>query len=148
MVNPLSIPIFRHKHCWMLRSTPDTPSHVQSQIEHVNENEPLNKPKRFRCKNCQNPVAFEVDVIQIGDIPSDTAQVNPHGFIHEVITVKHVQNTLLYGNPVPADSWFPGFCWRYLLCKECMEFLGWSYNRPNELSMTFAGLSKDSISFS
>ena len=130
----------------MLRTTPNTPTEVLSQVSQVEQrNEPLHKPKRFRCKNCETPVAFEVDVIQIEDIPSDTAQVNPHGFIHEVITVRHVQNTLLYGNPVPADSWFPGFCWKYLLCKECMEFLGWSYSRPNELTMVFAGLSKENI---
>lgn len=90
-------------------------------------------------------MAFEVDVIQIGDIPSDTAQVNPHGFIHEVITVRHVQNIFITGEFEPADSWFPGFYWRYLICGECTEFLGWSYHRPTEQMMTFAGLSKGQI---
>ena len=66
---------------------------------------------------------------------------------HEVITVSRVQNTLQYGDSVPADTWFPGFCWKYLLCRECMEFLGWSYHRPNEQWMTFAGLSRQAIHF-
>jgi len=130
---------------WMLRTTPETPPHI---VTLVDPNElPVKKPRRFKCANCKNPVAFEVDIIQIGDVPSDTAQVNPHGFIHEVITVHSVQNTFVEGRPVPADSWFPGFCWRYLICSECMEFLGWSYHRPNEFTMSFAGLSKQTIIF-
>ena len=127
----------------MLRVTPETPPDVVALIG--SSNLPIKEPRRFKCAHCQNPVAFEVDVIQIGDIPSDTAQVNPHGFIHEVITVQSVQNTLVEGPPVPADSWFPGFCWRYLICAQCMEFLGWSYHRPNEFSMSFAGFSKQNI---
>ena len=127
----------------MLRITPDTPPNVLDEVDH--NSLPIEEPKRFKCIHCQTPVAFEVDVIRIGDIPSDTAQVNPHGYIHEVITVSAVQNTLVEGPPIPADSWFPGFCWKYLICSSCLEFLGWSYHRPSELSMTFAGLSKDNI---
>jgi hypothetical protein len=128
---------------WMLRVTPETPSDIINAIEASDL--PVTEPRRFRCINCKTPVAFEVDIIQIGDIPSDTAQVNPHGFIHEVITVRSVQNTLVEGPPIPADSWFPGFCWRYLICSQCMEFLGWSYHRPNEFSMSFAGFSKQTV---
>ena len=131
---------------WMLRVTTDTPPDIAAEIDQ--KDQPAKEPRRFKCAACQNPVAFEVDVIPIGDIPSDTAQVNPHGFIHEVITVSAVQNTLVEGPPVPADSWFPGFCWRYLLCGQCLEFLGWSYQRPNEYSMTFAGFSKATITLS
>ena len=127
----------------MLRVTPNTPPEVRMGIDPSDIT--LKEPRRFKCANCKSPVAYEVDIIQIGDIPSDTAQVNPHGFIHEVITVRSVQNTLVEGPPVPADSWFPGFCWRYLICSQCMEFLGWSYHRPNEFSMSFAGFSKQTI---
>ena len=129
--------------CWMLRVTPATPQEIAAVVQ--KQSESIQQPKRFKCRQCKTPVGFEVDVIQIGDVPADTAQVNPHGFIHEVITIRTVQNTLTDGIPVPADSWFPGFCWKYLLCANCMEFLGWSYHRPNELSMTFAGLSKGCI---
>ena len=45
----------------------------------------------------------------------------------------------------PLSSWFPGFCWRYLICSQCMEFLGWSYHRPNEYTMSFAGFSKANV---
>lgn len=134
-------------HCyptlWMLRVTPDTPSDIAADIEQ--QDVPTKEPRRFKCAACHTPVAFEADVIPIGDIPSDTAQVNPHGFIHEVITVRAVQNTLVEGPSIPADSWFPGFCWRYLICGHCMEFLGWSYHRPNEFAMSFAGFSKGNI---
>ena len=92
---------------WMLRVTPDTPPEFHEGIDPSSTH--LKEPRLFKCANCMSPVAFEVDIIQIGDIPSDTAQVNPHGFIHEVITVRSVQNTLLEVTPVPADSWFPGF---------------------------------------
>lgn len=128
---------------WMLRKTPNTPNEVCDDEVHLTREE--NKPLRYRCRHCNTPIAFLQDEIPVDALGSHSIQVNPNGFVHEVITVRTTQNTISIGKPVPADSWFPGFCWRYLVCSECTEFVGWSYSRPLERIMIFAGLSRASI---
>ena len=127
---------------WMLRVTEDTPVDIQEQQR---PNEPIQPPKRYRCKQCQTPIAFISDEIPISDMGAQSVQVNPNGFVHEVITVRTTQNTRALGNSVPADSWFPGFYWRFLVCGNCTDFVGWAYSRPNEWEMAFAGLSRAAI---
>lgn len=36
------------------------------------------------------------------------AYVNPHGFVHETITVSRATGLALDGNPSTVHSWFPG----------------------------------------
>ena len=132
-------PIFR-----LLKRTPASPD-VSGQLEVQFDEEKHKEAPRFYCKACNQWVAFVSDTLQVGDIPTLTLQINPHGFVHEVITLKYVVHCLIAGPPVPADSWFPGYEWRFLLCQQCQAHLGWSYHRPREISMTFAGLRKASI---
>ncbi len=97
-------------------------------------------PAMYRCKACNNPVAVVGDEIKIGEIPTLTAQVNPHGFVHEVLTLNKARNVILHGHPTPADSWFPGYQWRYCICASCHTHLGWSYHKPMTLEVSFVGL--------
>lgn len=126
----------------LLKKTPESPKTDQS--EEI-EDSPKRKPRRFFCKKCKQWVAFVSDAIQVDDIPTLTLQINPHGFVHEVITVKYVVHCLIAGPPVPADSWFPGYEWRFLICQQCQAHLGWSYHAPNETTMSFAGLRRATI---
>ena len=128
-------------HLWLLKGRdPDDPAEAEN-----SEQETAKDPSRFLCANCKEFIGFPSDVLTVGDIPVLSAQVNPHGFVHEVITIKYVVNTFVVGDPVPADSWFPGYLWRYLLCRRCHSHLGWSYHRPNGVQMIFAGLRKASV---
>jgi len=103
------------------------------------------KKKYYRCRQCRVVIARTSDEIQVGDIPTLTAQVNPHGFVHEVLTVSKAINYILEGDPIPADSWFPGFYWRICFCIDCLAHLGWSYHRPSEEVATFFGLRRSAI---
>ena len=122
-----------------------TSSNTNGQEEIQEDNKEQKEPRRFFCKNCKQWIAFVSDTIQVNDIPTLTLQINPHGFVHEVITVKYVVNSLIAGPPVPADTWFPGYEWRFLICQQCQSHLGWSYHQPQETAMSFAGLRKASI---
>lgn len=53
--------------------------------------------------------------------------VNPGGYVHEVLTVRRAPGALAAGDPVRADSWFPGTTWRFALCGGCTDFVGWFY---------------------
>jgi cereblon len=37
------------------------------------------------------------------------AYVNPHGCVHETITVSNATGLALIGNPSKVHSWFPGY---------------------------------------
>jgi hypothetical protein len=37
------------------------------------------------------------------------AYVNPHGFVHETITVSNATGLALTGSPSTVHSWFPGY---------------------------------------
>jgi hypothetical protein len=121
-------------------STPPSKSEHPKSEEELREEE-----RRFYCRKCEIHIANHSDIIQVGDIPVLSAQINPHGYVHEVITVHTIQNFSLFGPPEPADSWFPGYFWRYLICKGCIAHLGWSYHNTNQIEMVFAGLRIESI---
>lgn len=36
------------------------------------------------------------------------AYVNPHGFVHEIMTLFKANGLAVIGNPVKEYSWFPG----------------------------------------
>jgi len=130
----------------MLRGNPNAP-YNQEDDQSKQSDKVVHPPLRYRCRHCQTPIAFISDEIPVDELGAHSIQINPNGFVHEVITVRCTQHTLSLGTPVPADSWFPGFCWRYLICEHCTEFLGWSYSRPMELVMAFAGLSRAAVTF-
>jgi hypothetical protein len=109
------------------------------------DQEEKDSPAKFLCSGCNTFIAFMSDTIKVDDIPTLSAQINPYGFVHEVITVCYVTNVFLHGSPEPADSWFPGYFWRYIICVNCNNHIGWSYHRAFEDKMTFAGLRKSSI---
>ena len=72
-------------------------------------------------------------------------QVNPHGYLHQVLTVREAFNINLYGQREPADSWFPGYLWRFCICMHCGAHVGWSYHLPKESQYDFVGLRRDAI---
>ena len=99
----------------------------------------------YRCRACKNPVAECGDEISVGDIPIETMQINPHGYVHEIFTVRSAFGVMIMGDPVPADSWFPGYMWRYCLCVQCNAHLGWSYQPVHINAIVFFGLRNAAI---
>ena len=112
-----------------------------------NESNPSETPieKKYRCRSCSTPIAVVGDEVSVGDIPVETMQINPHGYIHEIFTILSVFNTLIVGDPVPADSWFPGYMWRFCLCAQCHHHLGWSYQPFDQNTIVFFGLRRGSV---
>lgn len=43
------------------------------------------------------------------------AYVNPHGFVHEVMTLLKANDLAIGGPPVKEYSWFPGYSF-HLIC--------------------------------
>lgn len=103
------------------------------------------KKKYYRCTKCLNPVALQGTECTIGEQSPTSLQINPHGYLHQVLTVKDAFNIFLYGSPTPADSWFPGYLWRLCICVQCGSHVGWSYHRVDTAKHSFVGLRRDTI---
>lgn len=58
------------------------------------------------CK--QYVIARRSDMLVMSSDGPLGAYVNPHGFVHEVMTLLAADNLILVGRPVKQYSWFPG----------------------------------------
>ena len=81
------------------------------------------------CQNCEQDLCLQSDVFTV---PGTCGQVgnyiNPHGHVHQTVTVRALQTTRTraFGPPVEADSWFEGYAWTILTCV-CRAHLGWLF---------------------
>jgi len=126
----------------LLKKTNKEKKHIHKTDDEISEE---SEEQQYRCRKCNHPIARIGDEISVGDIPIETMQINPHGYVHEIFTIKQVFGVIITGNPVPADSWFPGYMWRYCLCARCTSHLGWSYQPYHEKNIVFFGIRNASI---
>ncbi|KAF0718494.1 Aste57867_1663 [Aphanomyces stellatus] len=86
----------------------------------------------IQCAGCATTLADTRDIFLQQDAvdgsPVSTF-VNPHGSIHQILTMHSVPMTLVrpHGEPTLADTWFPGYTWQCISCRTCANFLGWRY---------------------
>lgn len=57
----------------------------------------------------QSRIAKRSDMVVMSTDGVLGAYVNPHGFVHETITVSNATGLALIGNPSTVHSWFPGY---------------------------------------
>jgi cereblon len=81
----------------------------------------------LRCRECDHALAREDAGFALPGHGPVATFVNPGGFVHEVRTLRDAPGALHAGRRVRADSWFPGYTWRYGLCGGCTAFIGWYY---------------------
>ncbi|RXM31062.1 Protein cereblon [Acipenser ruthenus] len=60
------------------------------------------------------------------------AYVNPHGYVHETLTVYKANSLNLIGRPSTQHSWFPGYAWTIAQCRTCGSHLGWKFTATNK----------------
>ncbi|CAI9093576.1 OLC1v1029115C7 [Oldenlandia corymbosa var. corymbosa] len=63
---------------------------------------------RIRCRTCETLIARRSDMLVMSSEGPLGAYVNPHGFVHEVMTLYKVTGLAVLGTPVKEHSWFPG----------------------------------------
>ncbi|KAF3446727.1 hypothetical protein FNV43_RR11907 [Rhamnella rubrinervis] len=60
------------------------------------------------CRNCQTVIARRSDMLVMSSDGPLGAYVNPHGFVHEILTLYRANGLALRGPAVREYSWFPG----------------------------------------
>lgn len=75
------------------------------------------------------------------------AYVNPHGYVHETLTVYKACNLNLIGRPSTEHSWFPGYAWTVAQCKICASHIGWKFTatKKDMSPQKFWGLTRSAL---
>ena len=74
--------------------------------------------------------------------------LNPGGIVHDTLTVYKLKNFRLNSAPPSTmHSWFPGYGWQIINCRECRMHIGWKFTATSDaLTPTkFFGLTRNSI---
>ncbi|KAJ8539617.1 hypothetical protein K7X08_013869 [Anisodus acutangulus] len=80
-----------------------------------------------RCRPCETLIARRSDMLVMSSEGPLGAYVNPHGFVHEIMTLFKANGLAVIGNPVKEYSWFPGYAWSIAECATCETQLGWLF---------------------
>ncbi|XP_075997024.1 protein cereblon [Genypterus blacodes] len=82
----------------------------------------------LRCKQCQDTeITTKNEIFSLSLYGPMAAYVNPHGYIHETLTVYKANNLNLVGRPSTLHSWFPGYAWTIAQCRTCGSHMGWKF---------------------
>ncbi|XP_031405988.1 protein cereblon isoform X2 [Punica granatum] len=87
---------------------------------------------RIRCKNCQTLIARRSDMLVMSTDGPLGAYVNPHGYVHEIMTLYKANGLVRKGRPATEYSWFPGYAWTIINCATCETQMGWLFTATNE----------------
>ena len=74
------------------------------------------------------------------------AFVNPHGFLHEIVTVRYAENLLVGDAPTTEFTWYPGYAWQIAWCARCAAHIGWMFSAVDgSAPVRFWGLRREAI---
>ncbi|KAG7283200.1 hypothetical protein CRUP_004942 [Coryphaenoides rupestris] len=80
------------------------------------------------CKQCQHTeITTKKEIFSLSLYGPMAAYVNPHGYVHETLTVYKASNLNLIGRPSTMHSWFPGYAWTIAQCRNCGSHMGWKF---------------------
>ena len=88
-------------------------------------------PVAICCSACNVSLSNVDCVFTVGGAEGTTGNfVNEHGFIHQVVTLRRIdeEEIILQGPPSTENSYFPGYSWTITYCQGCGSLLGWKFN--------------------
>lgn len=110
--------------CYLLNELATDP--INKLIEKINEEQERSPRKIIVCAQCNNPITSEQDKVAINNTPHHVF-TNPYGYTFHITCFKEALGCVHEGPLIAADTWFPGYFWRYALCSSCHAHLGWFY---------------------
>ncbi|KAI0496480.1 hypothetical protein KFK09_022797 [Dendrobium nobile] len=101
----------------------------------------------IRCKSCRTLIANRSDMVVMSSDGPLNAYVNPHGYVHEIITVYNATGLALIGSPNKEHSWFPGYAWTITNCAHCEKNMGWLFTATKKklLPKSFWGIRSSEV---
>ncbi|XP_053325168.1 protein cereblon [Spea bombifrons] len=108
----------------------------------------MSKCTSLCCKHCHDTeITTKNEIFSLSLSGPMAAYVNPHGYVHETLTVYRANNLSLVGRPSTENSWFPGFAWTIAQCNVCGSHMGWKFSAvKKDLSpQRFWGLTRSAL---
>jgi len=86
-----------------------------------------------------------LDLISLNSEAMGSCYVNPHGYVHDMFTVRRVQNVSYSGRAHTEFSWFPGYSWTVMNCSTCGAHMGWKFKSRRLKPAKFYGINRSAI---
>lgn len=83
--------------------------------------------KHYLCSNCGTPITNS-GAFLLRNGSKDHSFVNPAGIRCDLMTFTHCDNVVADRRLYLEHTWFPGYGWRFLACRICLQHLGWRYD--------------------
>lgn len=103
---------------------------ISELIEKINAEQEHAPRKVIVCARCNNPITTEQDKVAVHNACYHIF-TNPYGYTFHITCFKEALGCVQEGMSIAADTWFPGYFWRYALCASCHAHLGWHYTSNN-----------------
>jgi len=115
----------------MLKKTPETERETTT-APRAEADDPL------FCHRCEHLVTRERWAISCNGDHHHTV-FNPAGHLFRVRCFEDAPGAGEAGEPTDEFTWFPGYLWRFAMCRGCGDHLGWFYE-GERAPLTFFGL--------
>ena len=99
----------------------------------------------LHCIECASNITNSKFIFSMSQDGPLANYINPHGYVHDTLTVSSVLNAVFSGKPTSKHSWFPGYKWTYMSCAHCGEHLGWKFQSVKLLPKVFYGLTRRAL---
>ncbi|XP_038628229.1 protein cereblon isoform X2 [Tachyglossus aculeatus] len=108
----------------------------------------MNKCTSLCCKQCQDTeITTKIEIFSLSLFGPMAAYVNPHGYVHETLTVYKACNLSLSDHSSTEHSWFPGYAWTIAQCRYCGSHIGWKFTatKKDMSPQKFWGLTRSAL---
>ncbi len=95
---------------------------------------------KLYCFLCGNAITSTSERISV-DGAHEHSFTNPHGYSFHIGCFRNAPGCIQEGIVTDDFSWFKGYSWRYALCADCQQHLGWIYDSQDQ----FYGLILDRL---
>ncbi len=110
-------------------------------LQHILDEEKAPERGLIYCARCSHVVGRSADATSVNG-SHEHSLTNPYGISFHLGCFTQALGCTLSGERTAADTWFPGFQWRYASCTGCGQHLGWYFDNADSY---FYGLVLDRI---
>ncbi len=107
------------------RRRPDREAKIEVERQPKRTDEPTGL--QIHCARCSHPLTSAALAREV-DGAHEHARINPIGITYRFRCFHAAPGGVVSGHPTHADSWFPGFAWRFVHCGGCQVHLGWAFS--------------------
>lgn len=97
----------------------------------VAEDEEEEREQKLLCSTCGNAVTAKDQKIEVHGKHQHTF-FNPAGIVYNLGCFKDAPGCLAVDEASAEFSWFAGYVWRVVLCRNCLIHLGWQFQSGDD----------------